>query len=199
MSKVILAIVIIGLAAELLAASFGFRKMNLKTVVMAAIFTALSSVGRLLFVAIPSVQPSSYFIILAGVLLGPGAGFAVGFLTPLITGLLLGLGYYLPFQMFGWGTMGMLAALLFRHKDDWLFGIALPVAYGFIWGYLFGFITNLGYFGMGLAPITTQTIIAGQISSFTFDLAHALSNAALLLVLPIPLIRKILKSGRVLS
>ena len=196
MSKVILIVVSSGLIAEFLAISPGFRKMDLKTVVTVAIFTALSSVGRLLFAAVPSVQPSSYFIILAGALLGPAAGFAVGFLTPLITGLLLGLGYYLPFQMFGWGTMGLLAALLFRRRKGWLFGVTLPVAYGFVWGFLYGFITNLGYFGMGLAPITVQTVIAGQIGSFSFDLAHALSNAALLLVLPVPVIHKILRSGR---
>jgi len=165
--------------------SKSLQKLKLTDITTLALFISLAVAGRALFAPIPSVQPSSYFIIMCGLLFGPGGGFCAGVLTAILSNLLLGFGTYIWFQMLAWGLMGLFAGLLPKRN------LFLTPAYGFIWGYLFGFITNFWYLFAGNIPITFSSIMIGTAGSFTFDTAHAVTNLILLVFLPYGVVYKI--------
>ena len=58
----------------------------------------------------------------------------------------------------------------------------LLAAYGFTVGFLFGWGMNLWYYADGSAPFTLSAFFMSCVASFSFDLAHALTNAVLLLL-----------------
>ena len=82
-------------------------------------------------------------------------------------------------QMFAWGMMGLLSGLLsgILRKNRYI-----CVAYGILWGFLFGWIMNLWAFTGGL-EMTAASYIAYCITSIPHDAAHAIANAVLLFAL----------------
>jgi len=161
------------------------RRLKLYEMTTIAILIAIAVGGRAIFAAIPSIQPSSYIIILAGMMFGHGAGLVVGILTPVISNTVLGFGDYIWFQMLAWGLMGFLAGFLPKRFYP------VPVVYGALWGYLFGFITNFWWLFASRLPLTPATIIAGNATSFPLDSMHAVCTAALFIVLPYGAVNKI--------
>lgn len=158
----------------------------IEKVVLIALLSALSSIGRILFVGLPSVQPSSFIIIATGIALGSEMGLMTGIVTAFASNLILGQGPWTPWQMFLWGSMGYLAGV---GKVVFVKYKVLRILYGFIWGFVFGWVMN-AWFVAGYSPeISGQAFIAAGIASFYMDAAHALSNALLLLFAGDPLIR----------
>jgi len=169
-----------------------FRKFKLRDIITLAILTAIAVAGRVLFSgSIPSVQLSSYVIIMTGMLFGPAGGFYVGIATPLLSNLMLSMGPWLLYQMLCWGMMGTFAAL-FKNRN-----IYITSAYGLVWGFIFGFIMNCWWMFSGMIPVALETVIVAQMRSFSFDLAHGVTNAVLLMALPLPLISRLMKMANV--
>ena len=71
---------------------------------------------------------------------------------------------------------GLLANTLFMKK------MSLRLVYGFITGFVFGWVMNLWILFSGFGDMNLQTFIVLNTSSFYFDLAHALSNVFFLLL-----------------
>ncbi|MCI6401766.1 MAG: ECF transporter S component [Candidatus Fimivicinus sp.] len=169
--------------------SFEHSRAGAQKIVLIALLSAVSCAGRVLFAGIPSVQPSSFLIILTGLAFGPQAGFMTGAMTALTSNMLLGQGPWTVWQMAAWGLMGLLSGLLYRSLKK--HPIALSV-YGFLWGFLFGWMMNLwtvsgGFFG----PVSLRAVIAAGTASLPLDLAHAVCNLLLLLLLAGPFLRKL--------
>lgn len=161
-------------------ARFERKELDARGIVLIAILAAIAAVSRVPFAVIPSVQPTSFVIIMAAIVFGAETGFLVGAIAALVSNIFLGHGPWTPWQMFSWGMMGLSAGLL----KDWLWArrklLLLP--FGLIWGFLFGWIMNLWYIvGFG-ENITIEMLLAGMATSFYFDLAHALSNLFFLYV-----------------
>lgn len=153
-----------------------FARQGVRGMCAAAILTALASLGRALFAGIPSVQPASFIIMLCGATLGGGAGLYCGMLTAVLSNLLIGsVGPYTVWQMFFWGVMGLMSP---RPMNA---GAAVRTIYGFAWGFIFGWGMNLWYPLAGFIPLNAVSFLTSCVSSFTFDLAHAATNAALCL------------------
>lgn len=170
----ILAVLLLGLSAW---RSKEFLRLGVRGLCATAILTALASVGRALLAGIPSLQPASFIIMVCGATLGGGAGLFCGMLTAVLSNLLIGMiGPYTVWQMALWGIMGLCAP---RPMNA---GAMVRVIYGAAWGFLFGWVMNLWYPLAGFVPLNAASFLAACISSFTFDLAHALTNAALCLV-----------------
>jgi energy-coupling factor transport system substrate-specific component len=152
--------------------------MNSKDISLTAMLGALSAVVRIPFAALPSVQPSTFIIAATGYSFGPLKGLAAGALTAILSSFFLGWGPWSLFQMLAWGLCGAFFGLLSRFKlPVWALAI-----FAFLWGYIFGFITNLWYLtGFGF-PLTMKSIISVQAASFWFDTMHAISNAAFFLI-----------------
>ena len=69
-----------------------------------AALAAAAAGGRVLFAAIPNVQPVTMIVAVTGVTLGARAGLATGAAAALASNAFLGQGPWTPWQMTGWGT-----------------------------------------------------------------------------------------------
>ena len=105
-----------------------------REIALVASYAATAAAGRVLFVAIPSVQPVTIMTACAGAALGPRAGAAVGALAALVSNGFLGQGPWTPWEMLGWGLVGGSAGMcgrLLRRRS------AL-VSFGVVWGFAYG-------------------------------------------------------------
>ena len=163
-----------------------------KELVLVATLGAAAAAGRVLFAAIPNVQPVTVITVVAGVALGPRAGMTVGALAALVSNFYLGQGAYTPWQMLAWGGCGVAAGLarplLRRRLAFAVFCFALGLAYGvpmnlYTWLYL---------------PHTEASLIAVLGRGFPFDLAHAIGNLMLALAAGPELRRVLVRHERTL-
>lgn len=159
-----------------------FSKQNLtsRELVMLAILGAIAAVSRVPFASIPSVQPTTFVIIVTGITLGPQSGFVVGTLAAIVSNLFLGQGPWTPWQMYAWGMIGLSAGLL---SNRWMMKNMIGrCIFGFITGFIFGWVMNLWFVIGVMQEFNWAEIITYYSASFTFDLAHALSNVFFLLI-----------------
>lgn len=91
-----------------------FEKKNSPAweLVIIALMSALSVLGRIVFAFLPSLKPCSAIIILTAVYFGREPGFMVGALTALVSNFYFGQGAWTPFQMLAWGLTGYFAGCL---------------------------------------------------------------------------------------
>ncbi|MBQ7445634.1 MAG: ECF transporter S component [Clostridia bacterium] len=174
--------------AAVAAFMLGFEKSadNASKAVLAAVFTALSVAGRVVFAATPGFKPVFSMAIFAGMYLGPESGFLVGALTALLSNFIFGQGAWTIFQMFTWGLIGLVAGLLapLLKKNKVILCIAGALA-----GPLFSMVIDIwstvwifGSFSLGGYLTTT-------LSALPFTILHAISNVIFLLVLAEPMRR----------
>jgi len=153
---------------------FEKRKVNSREIVLLAMLAAIAAISRVPFVSIPSVQPTSFIVIMAGIVFGAEAGFLVGAVAAIVSNIFLGQGPWTPWQMFAWGMMGMSAGLL--RDVTWMklrWGMSL---FGFVWGYLFGWFMNIWFMMSNVESWSLNYFVSTYIASFYFDLAHGLAN-----------------------
>ena len=179
MNNIITILLIILIAVvSLVFVIFEKKQTSAEKIVLIAILSALAAVGRWLFTAIPSVQPGSFIIIMTGMVFGAQTGFMTGAMTALLSSLMMGLGPWTPFQMAAWGMMGAtagwLSVPLARSKT-------FRVAYGAVWGILFGWIMNLWMLvSLGLTNAGLAHILSVYAASLVFDLMHSAANILLI-------------------
>lgn len=161
-------------------ARFEMRKIAGREVVILAMLAAIAAVGRVPFAALPGVQPTSFVIIIAGLVFGAESGFIVGAVAALVSNVFLGQGPWTPWQMYAWGMMGMTAGLLKNTK--FLKSLWGKCTFGFIWGYVFGWFMNSWVIVSNIENFSLQFIMGIFLSSVSFDLAHALSNVFFIIV-----------------
>ncbi|MBP7343995.1 MAG: ECF transporter S component [Clostridia bacterium] len=160
---------------------FERKETSAEKLVLLAILTAVSSAGRMLFASLPSVNPSSFIVIMSAMIFGPSFGFMTGALTALVSNMLLGHGPWTLWQMLLWGLMGFLAGMVRKPLKEHLW---IRLAYGFIWGFLFGWGMNLYYVLSGYITETGfKAFLIASSASFIFDMFHAVFNLLLILLL----------------
>lgn len=153
---------------------FERKKVTSREMVMLAILGAIGAVARVPFASLPSVQPTTFVIIITGAVFGAESGFVVGALAALVSNLFLGQGPWTPWQMYAWGMIGLFAGLC---KSRWIMISHVGrILFGFIIGFAFGWFMNLSGMLFILQDFSWQEVIAYYSASFYFDLAHALSN-----------------------
>lgn len=161
-------------------ARFEIRDITSSEVVILAMLAAIAALGRVPFAALPSVQPTSFVIIIAGLVFGAESGFIVGAVAAIVSNIFLGQGPWTPWQMYAWGMMGMSAGLL--RNTWWMKKMWGKVIFGFIWGYLFGWFMNLWIIVSNIENFTWELFTSIYIASIYFDLAHGLSNVFFLVL-----------------
>lgn len=159
---------------------FEIREIAVREIVMLAMLAAIAAIGRVPFASLPSVQPTSFIIIMTGIVFGAESGFIVGAVAAIVSNIFLGQGPWTPWQMYAWGMMGMSAGL-FRNVW-WMKKLWGKATFGFIWGYLFGWFMNLWIIIGNLENFTWEFFIGIYVASLYFDLAHALSNVVFLII-----------------
>ena len=163
-----------------------------REVALVGSFGAAAAAGRVLFAAIPNVQPVTTMTACAGIALGPRAGAAVGGLAALVSNGFLGQGPWTPWQMLAWGlvggTGGAAGPLLRRRR------LALIVFCG-LWGFLFDAILNVVDLATFGPSWTWQAFWALEGRGLPFDVAHATGNVVLAAVAGPVLIRLLDRYG----
>ena len=148
-----------------------------KELVLIATLAAAAAAGRVLFAAVPNVQPVTVVAVVAGVALGPRVGAATGALAALVSNFYLGQGAYTPWQMLAWGICGLiggLAAPLLRRR--------VPLAVTcFALGFAFDAFMDVWEW-LSFYPHTWQAFTALYLRGIWFDGAHATGNFVLALV-----------------
>ncbi|MFD2042934.1 ECF transporter S component [Ornithinibacillus salinisoli] len=159
---------------------FTRQSITSRELIMLAILGAIAAVSRVPFAALPSVQPTTFVVIVSAVVLGPQSGFVIGVTAAIVSNLFLGQGPWTPWQMYAWGMVGLCAGLL-RHTWVMKSNVGKTV-YGFTVGFLFGWFMNLWIVIGVIQEVNWKTILLYNSTSFYFDLAHALSNVFFLLL-----------------
>nr|WP_289037359.1 ECF transporter S component [uncultured Allobacillus sp.] len=159
---------------------FEMKNVRTREIVILALLAAIAAVARVPFAGLPSVQPTSFVIITVGLVFGAEAGFLVGAMAALVSNMFLGQGPWTPWQMFAWGTMGMSAGLL-KHFG-WMSKIWVLSIFGLIWGFVFGWMMNLWIVFSNMQNFSWEFLVGIYVSSFSHDLAHAISNVVFISV-----------------
>lgn len=162
---------------------FEKRKIESRELVLLAVLAAIAAVGRIPFASIPSVQPTTFVIMMSGVVFGAESGFMIGAVAALASNMILGQGPWTPWQMVAWGLVGMTAGLL--GKSHFMSKMWGRILFGIIWGFLFGWIMNLWSlfaFTQSGASFSFNAFITYLTSSVLFDSMHSISNVIFLLL-----------------
>jgi len=93
-------------------ASFERRKPQARELVTVAVTVALAVAARVAFIWLPNFKPLAAIVMVAGIGLGPSAGFVVGAFAVLASGFIFGLGPWLPWQMLSFGLCGLVFGAL---------------------------------------------------------------------------------------
>ncbi|NGP44470.1 ECF transporter S component [Bacillaceae bacterium SIJ1] len=157
------------------------RALEAREVVLLSSLAAIAALGRLPFAALPSIQATSFVVIMTGVTFGSTAGFLVGAVAACASNIFLGQGLWTPFQMVAWGMMGVGAGWLGRH-DRLTLRTPLSI-YGAVTGLLFGWWMNLSVLLPFLDTLSWEVIAFTYVQSIWFDAAHAVSNVIFLTML----------------
>lgn len=153
-----------------------------------AIYGLLAAIGAALRIpcsAIPSVQPTTFVVMVTGYVFGILPGGLVGLSVAVISNCYLGHGPWTVLQALSWGFCGVLAGLLGSVSSGTQLNRRdmhkLAVLGGFC-GWLFGAIMNLWYWYCYSWELTFASFAAVSLASMWFDVAHAVANIGLVYV-----------------
>ncbi|MDQ3995076.1 MAG: ECF transporter S component [Actinomycetota bacterium] len=162
-----------------------------KEIAVVATLAGVAAAGRVLFAAVPGVQPVTVIAIAAGAALGVRAGIAVGALAAFASNFFLGQGIWTPWQMLGWascGAVGGVAASIVRRR------IAFAVV-AFVLGFGFSAFMDLWEW-FSFFPHTWEALAVQMSRGLPFQLAHAIGNVVLVLAAGPELRRVLERYGR---
>ena len=155
------------------------KKPPVESIVLIAVLTAIATVGRIILMSIPAVNMASFIIIMVGIVFGKEEGFLVGALTAFVSGLFMGMGYWVLFQMLAWGLMGASAGILASRFDN----VGFRIVFGLLWGFFYGWITDISAIFYSGTALEITPIIALYLNGVSYDLTHGVTNAVRLVVL----------------
>jgi energy-coupling factor transport system substrate-specific component len=169
---------LLGAAALVVAGVAWFESGTDSTRELAVIATlaAAAAAGRVLFAAVPGVQPVTVIAIVAGAALGARAGVATGALAAFVSNFFLGQGIWTPQQMLGWGACGALGALLAPFlRNRWALAAVAAVL-----GFAFSASMDV-WLWYGFSPHTAGALAAVVGRGLWFDVSHAVGNVVIAL------------------
>lgn len=160
------------------------RRADVKRLVLIAVMTALSVLGRIVFTPIPAFKPVAAFVIITAMYFGGETGFLVGSLSAAVSNFWFGQGPWTPFQMLGWGCVGLFAGFLAEPMKK---SRVVMIIYALLAGVGFSLLTDVwtvlwadGYFNI-------SRYFAALVSALPFTAVYALSNVIFLLIFARPI------------
>jgi ECF-type transporter family protein/prenyltransferase/squalene oxidase-like repeat protein len=175
-------LVVLGLG---LAAGFGWYERDkppARVLALVATLAALAVVGRLAFAAIPNVKPTTDIVLFAGYALGAVPGFMVGAIAALVSNIFLSQGPWTPWQMVGWGVVGIAGAVLARFLRGREPGRLLLAVVCGLAGFAFGAWMDLYQLTLA-AHQDLDSYLALSATSLPYNLAHAIGNVVFCLLI----------------
>lgn len=171
-------------------ASFESRKPQARELVILAVMCALAVASRVV-VVIPNFKPITAIIMLAGMAMGPQAGFMTGAMAAFASNFFFSQGPWTPWQMMAYGAGGFLAGVFFYGQNRKKNPVVLAV---------FGFFTILLVVGPLLDSCTVFTVsttltwkyaMAVFAAGFPYNAQHGLACAVTMLLFGKPLLSKL--------
>ena len=183
MNYVALSVIIMILTIGAFYMRFEKKKVRSRRLVILAVMTALSVLGRFIFSALPAFKPITAIVIVTAIWMGPECGFMVGSLTAVISNFYFGQGPWTPFQMVAWGLIGVIAGLLSK-----------PLKKNKVLLYIFGFLAGVFYsnfmdvwtvlwYGQGFV---WEMYKAALITAIPYAASNAVSNVVFLMLIGRP-------------
>jgi energy-coupling factor transport system substrate-specific component len=180
-------------AAALVAAGVAWFESgpdSTRELALVATLGSAAAAGRVLFAAIPGVQPVTVVTVVAGVALGLRAGVATGAIAAFVSNLFLGQGVWTPQQMLGWAACGAVGALLAPAlRSRWALAAVTAVL-----GFAFSASMDV-WLWYGFFPHTWQALVATLGRGVWFDASHAIGNVVLALTIGPELRRMLARYG----
>ena len=93
------------------------RKPRAREVVIIAMYTAITVSAQIFFRMTVPIQIMTALVIIAGISLGPEAGFLIGALSRFVANFYMGQGPWTPWQMATYGFVGFFAGLAFNKAE----------------------------------------------------------------------------------
>ena len=148
------------------------------------ILVVLAISGRLLLNPIPNVQPVTFLVIMVGIYFGISYSIAFATIVTLSSNVMLEHGIWSNYQIIGWASVGILAALL---RNQFLQNEKLNITnlaiFAVFSGFLFDWIVSLSI----LHSVDTSFFLVYLLNGIFFDLLHAGGNVVFVAWLANPL------------
>ena len=186
-------IAVYALLALVLAGGLGWYERSrppARMVALVAALAALAVAGRLVFAPIPNVVATTDIVLITGYAVGAAPGFAVGALAAVVSNLWLGQGPWTPWQMAGWGLVGLGGAALAVATRRRLGRGGLAVACGLA-GLAYGALLDLSVMVTYGGEQSLDRYLAISARGIPFNVAHAVGNVVLALAAGPALVRMI--------
>jgi energy-coupling factor transport system substrate-specific component len=187
--------VTLGMLAAVLVGGFAWYERSRppsRIVALVAALAALAVAARLVFAPIPNVLATTDIVLFTGYAVGGGPGFVVGALTALVSNFWLGQGPWTPWQMAGWGLVGVGGAALAAATGRRLGRFGLAAACG-IAGLAYGALLDLSVMVTYGGEQSLDRYLAISARGVPFNVAHAVGNVAFALVAGPALVRMLLR------
>jgi energy-coupling factor transport system substrate-specific component len=182
-----------GLLALVLAGGLAWYERSrppARMVALVAALAALAVAGRLAFAPIPNLVATTDIVLITGYAVGAAPGFAVGALAAVVSNLWLGQGPWTPWQMAGWGMVGVGGAALAVATRRRLGRGGLAAACGLA-GLAYGALLDLSVMVTYGGEQSLDRYLALSARGVPFNVAHAVGNIALALAAGPALVRMI--------
>ena len=168
--------------------SFEGKKNSTKKTVILAAMVALSIAGRYIFSFLPHFKPITAIVVITGIYLGAESGFLCGAVSALLSNFIFGQGPWTPFQMFAWGLIGLLAALLSKPlKQSKIFLCLFGAVSGVLYSLLLDISATMWYDG----AFNISRYLALLATSLPITAVYAVSNVIFLILLSKPMGEKL--------
>lgn len=152
--------------------------------VLIAVLTALSVLGRLLFAVLPGFKPVTAMVILTAMYFGSEAGFLTGALTAVLSNFYFGQGPWTPFQMFAWGMVGLLAGIFATRLRASRVTLCI---FGALSGVVYSALMDIWTVLWADGSFVFSRYLAAIVSSAGYTAIYCVSNVIFLLLLAKPI------------
>ena len=177
------------LALLLFMAGVERKNIGSRRMVLTAIMTALAVVGRF----IPFFKPITAICVITAMYLGAEAGFLCGSMSVLISNVYFGQGPWTPFQMLGFGLIGLFAGYL---SHPLIKSRVFLLSYGVLAGVAYSMIMDVWTVLWYSGGFDGTLYLAAITSALPFTAMYAASNLIFLLLLAKPIGEKLARVKR---
>ena len=173
--------------------AFEKRQKSSRELMVIAVMTGISVLGRFIFAPIPGFKPVTAIVIIAAIYLGGEAGFITGAFSALVSNIYFGQGPWTPFQMFAWGTLGFLTGLLsytglFKNKIS---KIIVLIIMGVLGGIIYSLFMDIWVTLASDGTFNWARYGTAIIAALPLTAVYAISNVIFLLFLTKPIGEKL--------
>lgn len=201
--------VVLPMVLAVVLSEIGGGRMDAKVLAMLGVLAAVGTILRPLSAGTAGFELIFFLMIIAGRVYGAAFGFALGAITLFTSALITsGVGPWLPYQMLAAGFVGLFAGLL--PPASGRREVVLLCAYGMVSAFAYGWVMDFSFwpFGIGsdtqlsfdptLGPLANlhRFVLYNIATSMGWNLGRALTNAVLIALLGVPLLRLFRRSAR---